>query len=98
MVIVTNLARWIARDTSLYLSGEGLNYVIALFVAGAGFIGWFSSNKDRSILAWFVFFIGVCSSVFVHWGYDQNIVMLISFSILVIVSSLIIGNIKVQHL
>ena len=98
MILVTNLLRLITGDLNTFqFNSEGLNYAIVIFALGAGFIGWFSTNDDRPILTWFVFGIGVLCCVFVFFSYDKNVVVLISYFILVIISSLMIRVMEVKY-
>ncbi|XOU94329.1 MAG: hypothetical protein ACNFW9_05830 [Candidatus Kerfeldbacteria bacterium] len=97
MVIVTNIFRAVSGDVPSFIVGnEGLTWAILLFAFGAGFIGWFTSNPDRKIFGWFVFTMGFFGDLFVFFGYDKSGSVLITFFILILVSSLSIRLVETK--
>lgn len=96
MVLVINFTRYWSGDiTHLQPIWEGLNKAIMLFALGAAVIGWFSSNPDRTIFGRLVFVIGAISTAAVTFSYEMNTIVLIFFSLLAIISSLMVAKIRV---
>jgi len=98
MVVIVNAARWVAGDIDHFqIAKEGLNVLMALFAAGAGFIAWFSSNPDRGILWKYVLVIGLIGTGVTFFAYDMNLIVLIVFSLQVLFSSIMVAKIRVKY-
>jgi uncharacterized BrkB/YihY/UPF0761 family membrane protein len=98
MVIIVNAARSVAGDIDHFqIAKEGLNVLMALFAVGAGFIAWFSSNPDRSILWKYVLVIGLIGTGVTFFAYDMNLIVLIVFSLQVLFSSIMVAKIRVKY-